>query len=650
MKKQIYSLFFVLFASILFFSQDSFGQAELQAWGNMSGIRIDGQLMKFETSIFIAKDGWIKYAETGKEKQRRPIYKRDGNIQTVTTFIDSLFITNTVQESGNNGATVNVNIDSKATHDISGIFFCVKAPAKDFADGKIQLIEPSSELPLTPTFVSSENELLRIRSKGFRLVSENREIEVTYKEPTLVIVKNERGYIKVFIEMQQGATSKNQLIEQSFSIQASGTINKNPVNITLDTSVSGRAFDGIGGNFRLQNPKGDPQVIDYCLENLRVAWARVEMPWQLWHPDEDTNPIEAANSGKLNPRVKAAMEMAQRLDKMGIPVMLAAWFPPQWAVEGEITWGPKPGGMRGNALNQEKKEKIYASIADYVLYLKQNYGVEMVYFSFNESDLGIDVRQTNVEHTTLIRELGAYFKSKGLKTTLLLGDTADANGWPFINNAMDDAEAKPYMGAVSFHSWRGWEFETLNKWAEAAEKMNIPLIVGEGSIDAAAWRYPGVFEEQTYALEEINLYVRILAICQPQTILQWQLTSDYSPMVGGGLFGNNEPLRPTQRFWNLKQLGETKKGLKFMPLSCDGEDISCAALGDKDNNDFAFHFVNSGPTREVTISGIPSKVKALQVFVTDKNRGVEKLDSVKVKDGKVTFNLEEVSFMTLMTK
>jgi hypothetical protein len=282
--------------------------------------------------------------------------------------------------------------------------------------------------------------------------------------------------------------------------------------------------------------------------------------------------------------------------------------------------------------------------------MKQNYGVEMVYFSFNESDLGIDVRQTDKEHTILIKELGAYFKSKGLQTKLLLGDTADANGWPFIHDAMADAEARPYMGAVSFHSWRGWEFETLNKWAEAAYKMEIPLIVGEGSIDAAAWRYPGIFEEQTYALEEINLYVRMLDICQPQTILQWQLTSDYSPMVGGGLFGNNEPLRPTQRFWNLKQLGSTKKGLKHLALTNNGKEISCASLGDLKKNDFAFHLVNNGATRQVTITGLPAKVKKLDVYVTDINRNMEQKESIKVENGIATFTLDKVSFTSLMTK
>lgn len=639
---------FLLFIALSLAFFNTYGQPELQAWGNMSGIRTDGQLLKFETSIFISKDGWDGYAETGKEKQSRPIYKREAKLQTVSTRIDSLFITKTVQESNSNEAWLKVYIDSKSEQHISGIFFSVTVPGKDFNTGRIQLIEPA-ELSLTSTILSTKNDLLRVMAKGFRLIGNDRDLEVIWDEPTLIIVKNVKDDIKVFLQMHEGAIGKDQILENSIKIKANGTINRNPVTMNLDTSKPGRVFDGIGGNFRMQNPKHDPMVIDYCLENLRVSWARVEMPWMLWHPGEDVNPIDAANRGELHERVKAAMEMAQRLDKMGIPVMLAAWFPPAWAAEGELNFMPQ-GGVWGNPLNQEKKEKIYASITDYILFMKQKYDVEMVYFSFNESDLGINVRQTDKEHTLLIKELGAYFKSKGLKTKLLLGDTADANGWPFIEDAMADASAKAYMGAVSFHSWRGWDDETLKKWAIATDKMNIPLIVGEGSIDAAAWRYPGIFEEQTYALEEINLYVRILNICQPLTILQWQLTSDYSPLVGGGLFGNDEPLRPTQRFWNLKQLGATKAGLQFLPLSNDGEDISSAALGNMKKNHYAFHMVNNGASREVTIKGIPKKVKQLDVYVTDISRDMEKLESLKVQNGKVVFTLDKVSFTSLMTK
>src|SRR5690606_10620201 len=161
--------------------------------------------------------------------------------------------------------------------------------------------------------------------------------------------------------------------------------------------------------------------------------------------------------------------------------------------------------------------------------------VEAAMFSFNESDLGIDIRQTAEEHAELIRGLGARFAAAGLKTKLVLGDTADAYRFDFTDVAADDPATHPYIGAVSFHSWRGWEDETLAEWNASAERLGVPLLVGEGSIDAAAWRYPSFFEEPVYAMEEIDVYVRMLALTQPLSILQWQLTSDYSVLAGGGV-------------------------------------------------------------------------------------------------------------------
>jgi hypothetical protein len=40
----------------------------------------------------------------------------------------------------------------------------------------------------------------------------------------------------------------------------------------------------------------------------------VEMPWQFWQPEENDDPIAKAVTDGLNPRVEAAMKMAQRLD------------------------------------------------------------------------------------------------------------------------------------------------------------------------------------------------------------------------------------------------------------------------------------------------------------------------------------------------
>ena len=57
--------------------------------------------------------------------------------------------------------------------------------------------------------------------------------------------------------------------------------------------------------------KTDPAVIRYNLDEMRVAWGRIEMPWYAWDPAEDTDPLETARGGKLNDRVGQAMEMAR---------------------------------------------------------------------------------------------------------------------------------------------------------------------------------------------------------------------------------------------------------------------------------------------------------------------------------------------------
>ncbi len=637
-------------------SQKGLAQAEVTAWGNLRGIRVDGQLMKFETSMRVAGSDWSDILQTAKERQN-PSYAREGNKRTIKTRLGTLNITEVVTDKGNGTVSINVQYAPSVDTSLTGAYFCISLPGSDYSGGTAQLDNPVSsknKISLKPAHPNGKNEYVHTKAGGVRFTSPDRQLSVTFDEPTDVLVKDDRSQgdndIEVYFSIIQGNATKGQTVSKTFTLKASGKIDRRPVTLTLNTSEPGRTFDGIGGNFRLQNPRLDPEVIDYNLNHLRVAWARVELPWRVWQPEEDVDPIEAAKNGDLNPRVKAAMEMAQRLDKKGIPVILSAWFPPQWAVQGELHNRPV-NGVWGNRLDPDKMDEIYKSITEYIQYLKDEYGVEIKMFSFNESDLGINVRQTAEEHDQLIKGLGAYFESNGLETKLLLGDTSDANPFDFIKPAMNDPAARPYMGAVDFHSWRGWADTTLQKWADAAKQLNLPLIVGEGSIDAAAWRYPQIFLEPMYAREEINLYVRILAICQPKSILQWQLTSDYSDMAGGGIWGNNsEPLHPTQRFWNLKQLGSTPKGLHFMTITSNRPDITSAAMGDNAKDIYAIHLVNNGTTREVTVTGLPDNVHELRIFVTDSNKDMKEGQPVKVLNGKATFELKSESFTSLMNE
>lgn len=486
-------------------------------------------------------------------------------------------------------------------------------------------------------------------------MSAERDLYLNFDNPTSVIIRNEKsrqGIIRhaLYIAVQNGDISKDATAEKSFTIRVSGMVDKTAVALQINTTQTGRAFDGFGGNFRLQNPATDPQVIDYCLDNMRVAWGRVEMPFRFWQADKQDNPVDSAKNGKLHPAVQHAMEMAQRLGKKGMPFILSCWSAPAWAVVGKPRFSPGPDGVWGNPLDTASMQAIYRSIADYIQVLKEQYGVEPALFSFNESDLGINIRQTGREHADLIKGLGAYFESRGIKTKMLLGDNSDATTYEFIYPAMQDEATHKYIGAISFHSWRGWEKQTLQKWADAAAALKRPLIVGEGSIDAQAWGYPAIFEEPSYALDEINLYVRLLNICQPAAILQWQLTADYSPLAGGGIFGNNEPLRPTQRFYNLKQLASTPAGLKAIAASSGNEAVSIAALGDNEKNSYLLHVVNNGPARTGILTGLPATVKWLNVITTSKEKALAAGKKIAVSNGQALLPLEARSYATFSSE
>jgi O-glycosyl hydrolase len=710
------------------------------AWGNLNGIRIEGHLFELNSSMCVVQPDWSGVFTTGREKQTNS-YSRNGKIETVTVRMNaprefrdadgngwSLNGKEVVEETGVGTAKVDIQFDSPAESNIAGAYWCLDLPAALFSGGSVELagaVKPTpARVSLAPG-LKDQNEYVRGTAKGLHFTSGRREIEIAFSEPTQVLIRDDRrkgNYnLQVMMAVLTGKAAAGQTASKSFAVKVAGDIDRNPVTVALDTAHPGQLFDGLGGDFRLQNPRADPGIIDYNLKNLRVAWGRVEMPWRTWQTNENDDPLGAARSGTVAPAVQQAMEMARRLAQKGMPVIVSAWAPPAWAVLGMSGRGygggfggagagrgggapatgvsgaqpnaagrggaagagrggaapataaaapgtqpnaagrggagrggagammQQPEGLRGYPLNPEKMDQIKKSIADYLVFLKEHFGVEAAMFTFNESDLGIDVRQTGREHNEMIKTFGSYFASRGLATKLALGDTSDATPVDFIQPALHDPEAAKYIAAVDFHSWRGCTDEILAQWYAAARQLNVPLIVAEGSTDAAAYRYAQIFAEQSFALYEINLYLRILAVAQPRSILQWQLTSDYSILAGGGAFGDNGPIRPTRRFWNLKQLASTPERSFSMPLACNGPNLTCAGFGNIADGVYTIHMVNNGAARQATLTGLPANVKELRVWVTDSQKGMEEGARIPVSGGKAELQLEATSYTTVIS-
>ncbi len=640
------------------------------AWGNLTGIRVDGYLHEFSTGLCVVQPDWTGVTRTDKERQTST-YTRTGKIESVKSQLRparelrrlgadwTMLASEVIEDTGPGTAKVDVEFTSPKEAKIAGAYYCLSLPASVYSAGTVQLIDPkppafSTVLSLLPG-VAEQNEYLREVASGVRFLGSKHRLEVSFAQPAEVIIRDDRregSYdLQVYVSVLTGETAAGQSARNTFTLRTAGDLDKSPVVITMDAARPGQAFDGLGGNFRIQNPKADPPIIAYNLETLRVAWSRVELPWSLWDPDESSDPLEAARAGRVHPRVHEAMEMARRLAQKRIPVIVSAWSAPDWAILGDprAAFRQDDDGPRGNPLNPAKMDRIRVSLAGYLIHLKEKYGVEAAMFSFNESDLGINVRQTPREHALLIRTLGPDLAARGLATKLVLGDTSDANPVDFIKMALEDPDAVKYVGAVAFHSWRGCTDAILAQWHDAARRLNVPLLVAEGSTDAAAWRYPQILLEQSFALYEINLYTRILAIAQPKSILQWQLTSDYSIVAGGGAFGDNGPVRPTQRYWNLRQLASTPQGAFALPVKSDRAGITCAAFGDIANGAYAVHIVNNGGSRGATLKGLPAGVKSLRVRVTDSRRGMQEGDRIPVVDGQAQITLDAMSFTTLMS-
>ena len=212
-----------------------------------------------------------------------------------------------------------VDIQAKANADVklAGIYFLVHLPGSDYSNGSVQPIEATppfnAPVSLAATRPSERNHYFAGSARGLDVVSRNRQLEMTFDAPRNIVIEDDRrkpdAGLDIYFPLTTGNMAAGQSVHANITFKASGDVDKTPASLTIDPSQRGRPFDGIGGNFRLQTP-ADPPQIQYNLENLRVAWGRVAMPLNLWQPDENEDPIQAATAGKLDAGVRDAMEMA----------------------------------------------------------------------------------------------------------------------------------------------------------------------------------------------------------------------------------------------------------------------------------------------------------------------------------------------------
>jgi len=145
---------------------------------------------------------------------------------------------------------------------------------------------------------------------------------------------------------------------------------------------------------------------------MKIAWSRHELKAIFWDLQRD----------KPSPMLTGDFERIARIQKQGTPWIISLWrLPERFYVDPN----QRPMGTFGRQITGERWPEFLDLIGSYLLHLKTHYGAEPDLFSFNEPDLGVSIGLTPEGQREAVKRIGAHLRKLGLKTKMLLGDTAN---------------------------------------------------------------------------------------------------------------------------------------------------------------------------------------------------------------------------------
>lgn len=627
--------------------------------GNLRALDIGGQRLPFQSAIRMPITGWQRSADTRWSDVRNLTYSEQEGVQSWSGYVweqDGPGFRYTIEQSWTDGRLrVITTVTSSTDLEIEGVYLFFDLPQTVYLGGTFefrrngQSVKPPIPLPEEyqgpPQHIdwAKADELVITDGSGRFTVT----MELAHSEDVTLQDNREWGSssYSFFFPIHSGNLPSGQSVRFTYTLSGEGEPDTSPVTISVGEIVTGKHFDGWGGNFvfGLQNCA----VPEFMLTTTRTAWARSGMSLHLWEPENDNDDPETIDWKDFESRVnfedsfetelEREMHMAARLAAEGIPHITSVWYLPRWL---------QPQGDR-TAVDRSLWPELMESVAAYLLFLRDHLGVEPDYFSFNEPDLGVYLLQSAEEHADWIRQFGAYLEGKGLKTKLLLGDTANASNPAYVEAAGNQPGVLKYARAVAFHSWNGTTPANYRRWSELADQFARPLLVTEVGSDPAAWHYPGLFFQYGYALDDLANYFGFLRYARPQAALQWEYTCDY-PLVEI----TGETVRYTARYWFIKQLGDlTPSGARYVEADSSSETVQALAFQDPDHpGHLVVHLANLGPARTVRLTGLPPDTQALHGVFTDRDRWyAEFAQTIPVTAGAAEFVAPTQSLVTLET-
>ena len=297
--------------------------------------------------------------------------------------------------------------------------------------------------------------------------------------------------------------------------------------VQIYPEIKRQAIKSIGGNYCQANYSAHAAdaIGDETLREFRPTHVRVALPMRLRNAKfEDYR-------GENYTKQPLVLEVFDELKRMKNEFGVKNFTISVWDVADEFIADPTKTAQR--VIKPESYDEVIQMLTDFFLKAKNEYGVEIDQFSFNESDGGYQIIFSPEATIAFVKKAGKKWAEAGLKTKFLLADTAQTKGTvEFATQIMADKSIWKYLGPISFHCW--WsedipdnEFERIAGFGKA---WNKEVWCAELGFDAMAWKIKDMNKSYDYALRFAKISHRMIKYAEVEVSLYWTWQNNYAIM------------------------------------------------------------------------------------------------------------------------
>ncbi|MDP3915950.1 MAG: glycoside hydrolase family 30 beta sandwich domain-containing protein [Bacteroidota bacterium] len=297
--------------------------------------------------------------------------------------------------------------------------------------------------------------------------------------------------------------------------------------VKIYPEIKRQVIKSIGGNYCQANysQHAADAIGDETLREFRPTHVRVALPMRLRNAKfEDYR-------GENYTKQPLVLEVLDELKRMKSEFGVVNFTISVWDVPDEFIADPTKTAQR--VIKPEAYDEVIQMLTDFFLKAKNEYGVEIDQFSFNESDGGYQIIFSPEATIAFVKKAGQKWAEAGLKTKFLLADTAQTKGTvEFATQIMADKSIWNYLGSLSFHCW--WsedipnsEFERIAGFGKA---WNKEVWCAELGFDAMSWKIKDMNKSYDYALRFAKISHRMIKYAEVEVSLYWTWQNNYAIM------------------------------------------------------------------------------------------------------------------------